>query len=210
MSDIVEIIKKQQLNKLARSESFAKAQETSVNNKVSTTKYVITGKNQDPYVGSSILYLRDKYYNMLRDYSGSGVAFAVDMNKKSVALWSRVDRAREAAGCDPDRYLKAQFVWFDKTFGKAPSLEQLSTASAVERAIEFSGSTKGKVLGNERKVPISKVDIFREAEKTLQQMLAAQKCDRADFYRKFVLTGLFTLPKEFLSADPTYQRVISE
>ena len=210
MSDIVEILRKHKLRKEARSEAFKKAQKNSIDSKMSTTKYVISGKDPNSSLPPEIVYLREKYYNMLRTYKGDGVSFSKEMNKRSVALWTRVERARKMSGCDPDRYLKAQFDWFDRTFGKAPTLEQLSTDTAIERAAEFAGPTEGKVLSNSRKAPVDKADVFRESERTLQKMLAAQNCTREEFYRKFILTGLFALPREFLKADPTYQRLINE
>ena len=210
MNDIVEILKQNQLRKLARSESFAKAQETSIDNKLDTAKHVITGENPNPSLPVEIVYIRDKYYNMLNAYKGSGLAFSREMTGREITLWTRAEKARVASGCDIDRYLKAQFVWFDKAFGKAPTPVQLTTDTAVERAAEFAGTTVGKVLSNSRSAPVTKADTFRESEKTIQKVMIAQSCNREEFYRRFVLTGLFLLPKEFLGADPTYQRLISE
>lgn len=210
MSDIVEILRKNQLARIARSEAYTKAQETSIDSKIATTTFILGGVDPNAGVPAPILYLREQYNRMLYAYKGTGLSFTKEMNKKSIALWTRVEKARAESGCDADRYLKAQFSWFDKTFGRAPTKAQLATSSAIERAAEFAGTTVGKVLGNSRSVPITKADVFRESEKTLQKMMAAQSCNREEFYRKFVLTGLFLLPKEFLGADPTYQRLINE
>lgn len=207
MSDIQEILKRHRLLKIDLSERFTENQEQNVSNKASHVKRILGGEDSSAANPISLTLLKDTYYNMLSTYKGKFVSYPVDMNKKSLALWTRVESARAQADCDADRYLKAQFVWFDKAFGKAPTVEQLATETAIDRALEFTGSTKGRVLGNERKAPISKADMFRESEKTLQKMMAAQGCNREEFYRKFVLTGIFGFPDDFLRADPTYQRV---
>jgi len=210
VSDIQEILKKNRLLKISRSERFTENQEQDVSNKASHVKRILGGEDSGDATPIALTLLKDTYYNMLSTYKGKFVSHAVDMNKKSLALWTRVESCRAQADCDADRYLKAQFVWFDKAFGKAPTVEQLATETAIDRALEFTGSTKGRVLGNIRKAPISKADVFRESEKTLQKMMAAQGCNREEFYRKFVLTGIFGFPADFLKADPTYQRVKAE
>jgi hypothetical protein len=210
MSDILEILKQHKILSLRRSESFTAAKERHVADKASHVKCILGGEDPNSSIPIAVVSIRDRYYNMLKSYRGESVTFPKEMNKRSVALWTRVENARAQADCDAERYLKAQFSWFDKAFGRAPTLEQLATETAIDRALEFTGSTKGRVLGNIRKAPISKADVFRESEKTLQRMMAAQECTREEFYRKFILTGAFSLPKEFLGADPTYQRVIKE
>ena len=210
MSDIQEILKKNRLLKISRSERFTENQEQSVSSKASHVKRILGGEDDSDATPIALTVLKDTFYNMLSTYKGKFVSHPVDMNKKSLALWTRVESCRAQADCDAGRYLKAQFVYFDKTFGKAPAVEQLATEGAIDRALEFTGSTKGRVLGNERKAPISKADVFRESEKTLQKMMAAQGCNREEFYRKFVLTGIFGFPDDFLRADPTYQRVKAE
>jgi hypothetical protein len=210
VSDIQEILKKNRLLKISRSERFTENQEQDVSSKASHVKRILGGEDTGDANPIALTVLKDTFYNMLSTYKGKFVSYPVAMNKKSLALWTRVENCRAQAGCDADRYLKAQFVWFDKAFGKAPTVEQLATETAIDRALEFTGSTKGRVLGNERKAPVSKADVFRESEKTLQKMMAAQGCNREEFYRRFVLTGIFGFPADFLRADPTYQRVKAE
>lgn len=212
MSNIAEILRQHRLRSLARSEAFSKSQERRVANKASHVKHILRGEDHYSSVPVTLSSLKDIYYNMIHTYRGttSFGSYPKEMNDSSVALWMRVEKARQEVGCDAERYIKAQFVWFDKKFGTTPTTMQLATEAAVERAKEFTGSTKGRVLGNARKAPISKADIFRESEKILQKMMAAQGCNREDFYRKFVLTGLYTFPKQFLNADPAYKKIVNE
>jgi hypothetical protein len=210
VSDIQEILKKNRLLRINRSERFTENQEQDVSNKASHVKRFLGGEDSGNANPVALTVVKDTYYNMLGTYKGKFVSHSVDMNKKSLALWTRVENCRAQADCDAERYLKAQFAWFDKAFGKAPTVEQLATETAIDRALEFTGSTKGRVLGNERKAPVTKADMFRESEKTLQKMMAAQGCNREEFYRKFVLTGIFGFPDDFLRADPTFQRVKAE
>jgi len=211
MSDhIVELLRKRRERSLKMKESFKAMKAEELENKAASVKRILGGAVQYSAVPVNLTILRDLYFQMIQTYTGKEQYYSADMSDRHVALWIRVEKARCRVGCDPERFLKAQFVWFDKAFGAAPTTRQLATDAAVERALEFTGSTEGKVLGNIRKAPVSKADVFRESEKTLQRMMAAQECDREEFYRKFVLTGLFSFPKEFLKADPAYQRVMKE
>jgi hypothetical protein len=209
MSDILEIIKSYQLRKIQRSEIITEAKEQCVESKVKNTKAIIGGYSPDISAESPVLAIKGLYYNMLESYTGRCTYFIPDITKHSIALWTNVEKARAKVGCDAEHYLKAQFYFFDKAFGKAPTVYQLATSSAIERAIEFTGSTKGRVLGNMRPAPISKADVFRESEKLLQNMMASQGCTREEFYEKFVLTGIYTFPKDFLRRDPTYKKLIN-
>lgn len=209
MSDhIQELLKKRRLRSLKRKESYKKIKEQELEHKTESVKMILGGGNQYSAVPVALTTLRDLYFRMVQTYTGKEEYYSLDMSDGQVALWMRVEKARREADCDSERFLKAQFVWFDKAFGKAPTPLQLATETAVDRALEFTGSTKGRVLGNIRKAPVSKADVFRESERTLQKMMAAQNCNREEFYRKFVVTGIFGFPKEFLKADPAYQRVI--
>jgi hypothetical protein len=208
-NDIVEILRKHQLKRIQKSESFAVARERHMQNRTSYVKCLLSGKDPNIGVPLPVVFIRSVYKRLLESYTGQANLLEQEMNKSSIAMWTRIEEAREKAGCDAERYIKAQFVWFDKAYGKAPSIEQLATASAVDRAIEFAGPTEGRVLSNGRKAPITKADIFRASEKLLQSLMEAQGCNREEFYSKFVLTGLYSFPDEFLKLDPTYQRLIN-
>lgn len=210
MSDIKEILKQHQLKRLARGDRFSEMYDQHVSSNASTAIGVLGGQGSGSSVPISVVQIRAIYNKMLQSYTGHMPVLETKMNKKSTSLWTRVEKAVYQSGCDPERYLKAQFTWFDKAFGRPPTLSQLTTTAAIDRAVEFSGTTKGRVLGNMRKAPITKADTFRESEKLLQNMMTAQSCSREEFYKKFVLTGLYTFPKEFLGADPTYQRLVSK
>lgn len=201
---ILDLLRKRKLRSLQRSEDFQKVQDKNVERKAASVKRIIGGEDQYSAVPVALTSLRDLYFHMLRTYSGKVTYYSEEMNDKSVALWMRVEKARIEADCDAEHYMKAQFMWFDKVLGKPPTTLQLATEAAIERARQFEGK-KGRVLGNMRAPDQDKADVFRQSEKTLQKMMTAQNCGREEFYRRFVLTGVYTFPKEFLEADPAYQ-----
>lgn len=113
------------------------------------------------------------------------------------------------AGVTPERFIKAQFDYFSKEFGRAAETGDLGTPDAARRAKEYKGTTKGTVAG----VIKIKSDLsarFEWAEKFIQSACKAHGIGRADYYRMFVLTGLVPVHPEFLRADPVYQQVLKE
>jgi len=205
---ILELLAKKRQNSLKRKEGFKKMKAEELENKESSVKRILGGENQYQAVPVKLTVLRDLYFTMLRAYTGNVQYYSAEMSDGQVALWMRVEKARCKTGCDPERYIKAQFAWFDNAFGTSPKPVQLASDAAVDRALEFEGSTKGRVLGNVRKAPVALADTFRESEKLLQKMMIAQKCNREEFYRRFVLTGVYMFPKEFLEADPVYKKAV--
>lgn len=210
MSRISDRLVEMKAQSLRRSISASEYTERRVRNNAAVAKEVLTGKRPSQDLPLEIRVLKDKYYSMLKDYTRSVQSMApLEMNKRSVALWTRVEKARTAAGCSADKFLTAQFLWFDKAFGKAPSVEQLTTEAAIDRALEYTGEAK-RVVGNNIKHASDKVSVFRHSEQLVQDIMRAQGVTRVEFYKQFVLTGHFTLPKEFMEADPAYQEVVGD
>lgn len=206
--NIVEILKQHQLRSLARSENATRIQEQRVTNKANCVRGMLGGTGDVDGVPMELVLLRNLYYSMLESFRGSRSSVPVKMNDKSIAFWTRVEKARQRAECSAEEYLLAQFKWFDKAFGAAPKLPQLTTPLAIQRAIEFEGRSDGRVIGNGKIADIDRVEVFKETEKLLQQIMKAQKCSREDVYRRFVLTGLYTFPKEFMDFDPAYKKAL--
>jgi hypothetical protein len=202
---ILDEIYKQQLNKEKKSLQGRENYEKRVHNHAEQVKY--KDQNMNPDVPVSVVALRNKYYQYLENYTRRRHMFNIRMNKRSRALWIRVEKAQAESGKTQDEFLKAQFEWFHKKLGTYPKVEQLATQNAVERTKSSSGDTSVKEVSNDIPHNASKVEILKQSEKLLQKMMKAQKCSREEFYKNFVLTGLYTFPEEFLNADPVWKKV---
>jgi len=207
MSDhIFELLRKRKERSDRQKTAFKKKKSEEFKAKQESAKRIIGGGNQYDAIPVELTTLRDLYYNMVSAYSGRVKYYSPEMTDTHVAYWIKVEKARREADVSPERYLKAQFVYFDKAFGTYPKAKHLATENAIKRAKEYEGTTEGKVLGNMRPVEVDKADVYKQNEKLLQKMMKAQNCNREQFYQRFVLTGVYTFPKEFLEADPAYQR----
>jgi len=202
---ILELLRKKKLASIRQKKAFRKKKIEEFETKQSSVKRIIDGENQYSAVPVELTMLRDLYFRMINVYSGRVKYYMDEMTDGQVALWIRVEKARREADVSPERYLKAQFVFFDKAFGTYPKTKHLATEKAIERAKTYEGKTEGRVLGNMRPPDLDKADVFRQSEKLLQKMMNAQNCTREQFYKRFVLTGVYTFPKEFMEADPAYQ-----
>lgn len=209
---IIDVLQKNKLRSVKRSIQFSEQREKATENHGKVAKSVLSGKPIHPGLPMEAQALRTTYYEMLKDYKG-GSFYRVPgpINKRGVALWQRVEKARKKAGVDPKSFLKAQFAWFHKNFGKAPTVEQLTTDAAVERVVEVGEVKQNRIVSNSNETKVNLADVFRRSEKLLQDMMRAQGySSREEFYRDFIVTGILTLPKEFLKADPAYRKVTNE
>lgn len=205
---ILKKLRERQAQQLTRSIQGTELFEKRVEKKAEYVKELLLGDNPNAGVPVEVVAFRDLYVSFLEKYTGEkAYKFTGKMSHQSVSLWTRAESARKRANVSQERFIKAQFVWFTKVFGTYPKPVQLTTEGAVDRAREFSGDTKGKVapiaVAHKTSLPV----LFRENEKLLQKMMKAQNCSREEFYIRFVLTGVYSLSKEFLEADPVYQRV---
>lgn len=206
---ILEVLRQKQLSNLHRSNTSAEHHQREVHNHAEHVKAVLTGRAPSQEVPVEVRLLKDLYYEMCKDYTGDVHTKApLEMSARSVALWTRVEAARKQAGCEAKKFMRAQFHWFDKAFGTYPSIEQLATDGAVDRALEYTGSVDRRVVGT-KKAEVSLADVFKRSEMLVQDVMRAQNCTREQFYERFVMTGLFSLPKAFLDADPVYRTCLT-
>jgi hypothetical protein len=209
MSDIRSVLEQRSLRKLKKSIQFSEQREAAIAHHSQVAKAVLKGERLPSSLTFEAQALRTLYYSMLKDYAGEMFAVPTLPTKRAEALWKRVGEACKKSGCSPKKFMRAQFAWFDKVFGRAPQLIQLTTDAAVQRALEFSGNADRRIVGNNINAKVSLADVFRQSEKLLRDMMRAQGCKtREEFYERFVLTELFVFPKEFLKADPAYRRVV--
>lgn len=205
LEEIAQIINQHQLQSLARKEAMQDAREKAIQTKADVVEYILGGEDIDPSMPVSHYVLKSLYYHMLMDYTGDRFLFEKEPNAHSKALWRRVEAARQDSGLDAQTFLRAQFKWFNKHFGTYPRLMQLTTDDAIKRAVEFTGDVDKKVVGAQ-KAPVSRTEVLKETEKLIQSVMRAQKCTRLEFYQKFVLTGLYVIPEQFLRLDPVYKQ----
>lgn len=205
LAHIAEIIKQHQMANLSHRERMQDARDKAISAKADALEHILGGENADPSMPVSHYLLKSLYYNMLMDYTGGGYLFETEPNAHSKALWKRVEAARQDSGVEPQTFMKAQFKWFDKNFGTHPRLMQLTTDDAVKRAIEFAGDADKKVVGAP-KAPVKRTEMLKETEKLIQSVMRAQKCNRLEFYKRFVLTGVYPIPEAFLKLDPVYKQ----
>ncbi len=211
MGDIRDALEERRLRSLKKSIQFSEQREAATAYHSQVAKAILTGKELPSDLTLQAQTLRTLYYSMLKDYEGESYRLPRPITKRGVAMWKRVGDACEKAGCDPKKFMRAQFDWFHRTFGKAPVLTQLASVTAVTRAQEFTGNAQRRIVGNNIKAKVSLADVFRQSEKLLRDMMRAQDCKtREEFYERFVLTEVFTLPTEFLRADPAYRKVAHE
>lgn len=206
---ILDTIRDRELSKLERTERGKEYYADQVAQRADAVRSVLTGENQNPTVPLEVVAIRTVYYQFLSDYKQHYAPFPVKMTKQSIALWTRAEAARTRSGVPVKRFVRAQFAWFHDAFKKAPDPVQMTTDAAVERALVFQGATNRRVITNDIRHKPSLAETFKYNEKLLQQMMAAQKCSREEFYARFVVTGIYSFSQEFLDADPVYKKVKS-
>lgn len=207
IEEITEIIRKHQLKYHDRKHKTQDAKDNAVHLKAEAIARILGGEDEekDPSMPLEYYVLKSLYYHMLMDYTGNWFLFEKEPNAHSIAMWRRVEAARQDSGVDAQTFLKAQFDYFDEHFKTHPKLMQLTTEAAIERAIDFTGNKDKRVIGT-RKVGLKRTDVFKETEKQIQTVMREHKCSRVEFYQKFVLTGLLIIPKEFIQLDPAYKQ----
>ena len=174
MGDILTALREQRLRSIKRSIQYQEQREAATAYHSQLAKSVISGKPLDSSLPLEAQALRTLYYDMLKDYQGETFKIPGPLTKRGEALWNREEKARQAAGVDPKKFMKAQFVWFDKTFGKAPTAVQCATEAAVQRVLEVGDVQVKRVVGAQpANVPLA--DVFRQSEKLLRDMMRAQK-----------------------------------
>lgn len=160
---------------------------------------------------AALVKLRDLYLNSASHYSGVDIT----LHRKSMtdpkvhALWTRVYSACVASGASLEEFVSAQFHWFHNKFRKPPTVVQMTTKAATQRAVEWSQSKRPQFRPVSSGLP-SGVDLFTKhkyASMYVEKMMAAHKMTREELYERLVKTGEVVLPKEFLADDPVWQKV---
>lgn len=207
---VLDAIREKRLNAAKASVRYQEATTERTRDLAADVKHMLKGETGVAQAAEES-NLRTMYSRMVDDYYGGTQfqAYAV-MNNRSKALWKRVKNRCVESCVDPESFLKAQFVWFDKNFGKPPTVIQLTTEAAVDRAKEFGGTVASRVVANTVPAKLDFASIMRRSEQQLQEMMRAHDMTREEVYKNFVITGLFSFPPEFLKADPAYKRAMNE
>jgi hypothetical protein len=200
--DLVEAIRKQKLKSLIKSNNASKAFDNRIKDLAAKQRFV---KNTGEVNIKAIL--RATYYSMLEDYTGKKSFAKRDWTKRSEALWGRVESAYETSGVELDHFMKAQFSYFHRVFGRAPKPHQLTTEGAVFRAQNYSGS-KARVIGNDIRHKTTVSERFKLADKQMREICHAQNKSRKEVYEDFVIPGFICFPQDYLDADPTYKALV--
>lgn len=201
---IIEEMRERRLKSLHASHRFQDHREQVAREQAERAKNV---KNQT-YLDEE--RMRELYYSSLRIYKqDKNITYAMALKGRSLSLWQRVVAKQKESGVDPEDFMKAQFEWTNRNFGTWPRISQLATDNAVIRAQNFKGLS-GNVVASSIEVKSDLATTFATANKYLLQICRKQKMTREEVYRNLVLPGIITLPKEFLAADPAYQKVLDE
>lgn len=208
MSDILEVLRQRRLKSARSSVAFGEASDAAVSQRAKLAKATLAEINGNEVPkDAEELRMASIYYRMVDEYyAKSSIRMPSKVSKRGLALWRRVVRSCTESQVEPEQYLRAQFQYFHKAFGRPPELRQLATDNAKTRAREFAG-VKGKIVGNDIRHKGDIASIMRNAEKQMQDICRAQSMTREEVYRNLVLTGLMIFPKEYLAADPVYQKV---
>lgn len=208
--DILEAIREHRLKKALASNRFQDQRDKATTTQIQEFKARFKGEG-DPKLVPAMNAART-YYSMLDAYKKTAsVKLPTSFNKRAQALWTRVADASVKSGLTVDAFIRAQFVFFHKAFGKAPEPYQLATDAAVERAKSDDNKTLAKkVVGNNISHKGDLAETLRDAEKMMRKLMATHKLTRREVYVRFVKTGLFTFPKQYLAADPVWAEVTSD
>lgn len=208
-TNILEEIKKRKLQSLQRSIAFAERNEKVVHNSAEYTKSMVLTPQEEiqPFI-----YLMNLYHQMKDDYKGGGALYHIkEPSNRQISFWKRVLTCVEESGVEPKDYLTAQFKFFHHAFGKTPEAKQLTTPGAVLRAKAFAESTnkpKYKIISNGIETKKDFALTMKLADEQMRNICKAQNLTREEVYRKFVLTGLISFPKEYLKHDPEYHTLV--
>lgn len=204
---MMEMMRRRRATSAHRSLSASDAYDQQISNKAAAAKEQLghtNGLNEDTVY---IAQLSHHYYTMQAAYTGRHVKTVVVHSDKRNKFWGRVQEACKKADVSPERYMKAQFQFFHHAFGTTPKLCNLSTDSAVDRAVAFEGKTTGKTVGNAIEAKLDLGSLFSRCDQQVRDVCNNRKMTREEYYKTFVITGLIPMPKKFLEADPVYRRV---
>lgn len=171
---------------------------------------VRTGVDVDEALVAAVV-ARNEYYRQLDTYTGStsGLAGAKKLTKASQGLWKKVAKAIEKASLTSEDYIRIQFSFYHRVFGKAPEPHFLHTEAAVIRAIDAKvptfaivGSLKDKLSDNDY------LQLMKYGERMIQSLIVEHGMTREELYIALVIPGLVELPRVFLESDQAYKRAL--
>ena len=136
----------------------------------------------------------------------------VPQSEKSKLIWDKISTNCKKSKAKPEDFIKAQFVYFEKHFGSIPKISNLVSVHSITRTIDYLATINPNnncpkldtTLVPKMITKIAKPDKYSLIEKQLQSMIKAQKCSREEFYLRFVISGEYHLPREFILNDPDY------
>jgi hypothetical protein len=161
-----------------------------------------TGSSMDPIAQQ----LAHHYYTMKAAYYSKRLtSYAVDSPKRA-EFWGRVRACCEESGTTPELYIRAQFKYFHSVFGTVPTLPQLITELAVDRARSNEQDGGRRIVASSMETKTDLGVIFSRCNQQVQEVCRVRKISREDYYRQFVVSGLIQMNKQFLESDPAYQR----
>jgi hypothetical protein len=205
MSKILDAIKAERVKKLDRQFVGAEAHAKSA---IALGEDAKRARSSKPEVIEE-MQITEMYYSMTAKYRGKRNFTIYTPSKRRDAIWKRIIARVHESGVGAEKFLKAQFVFFDETFGCPPNLPALTTEKAVKRAQEFTGKASN-VVASAIEYKNEKASVLQQTDKMVRDICKSQRITKEQFYKQFVLTGEFSLPKVYLNACPVYRKVTNE
>ena len=205
---IIQAIEDRRLQKLASSTAGSERYIGNIQKKADFAKQVLS----NDFDLSKPLEAQRLYYEYKSKYTGKNTTVAPLASKRAQSFWTAVANAAEKADVSIESFISAQFTWFAKNFGTYPKFENIRTEAAIQRAQEAAGVKPKKVVARYQ-AGGNFAELMRTADTQVRTMCSAQKLSRVEFYKQLVLTGVISLPQQFLKADPAYaeaQKSINE
>jgi hypothetical protein len=164
-----------------------------------------TGQEVDSAQGPAVL--RMLYHRLKSNYYSRITGLPVPSNERSNKLWKAVYDKQVQSGVDAETFVQAQFAYFDQVFKTAPAIKHLLTLNAVQRAQEYAKSGNKFVQGKAyTPLDSDRAEVLRATDEQVRSMCEAHEIGRVEFYKRFVLSGYYPLPKDYTDVDPDYTR----
>ena len=158
---------------------------------------------------SYVKQLSYHYYVMKARFYGLQLYSSITESARRDAVWRRIQEAHTKSGVTPERYMKAQFEYFQDMFGTVPKLSHLATDKAIERAQKFKGKTTGKVVSNAILYKPDLGAVFGRCEKQMREICKERELSRVDAYKFLIRVGMLSmLDSKFLALDPDYKKAV--
>ncbi len=208
--NILEVLKERRLRSAKASITFSETRDAIISEKAKLIKVVLADLSGTEIHDAEEMRMAALFYRMMDEYYVSpAIKMPTTATPKGLSLWRRVVKSCGEAGVEPEAYLRAQFVFFNKAFGRPPKLHQLATTKAQERAIAYAAENNvvRRVVGNDIRHVSDPASVMRAAEQQMLTICRAQNMTREDVYKKLVVTGIIAFPKMYTDSDPVYRRV---